>query len=60
MCKIEISHMGKNNRNPDLVCKNSIIFPKLHKYSPFITLCLGSIPINRVTSEVPIKGGFYK
>ena len=22
MCKIEISHMGKDNGNPDLVCEN--------------------------------------
>ena len=24
VCEKELSHMGKNNRNPDLVCKNSI------------------------------------
>ena len=25
VCEKEISHMGKNNRNPDLVCENSIL-----------------------------------
>ena len=24
MCVIELSHMGKNNRNPDLVCEKSL------------------------------------
>ena len=24
MCKIEISHMGKNDGNPDLVCEKNL------------------------------------
>ena len=24
MCEIEISHMGKNNGNPDLVCEKTV------------------------------------
>ena len=26
VCEKELSHMGKNNRNPDLVCDKSILF----------------------------------
>ena len=25
VCKIEFSHMGKNNGNPDLVCKKIVV-----------------------------------
>ena len=28
VCKIEISHMGKNNRNPDLVCEKRMCIVK--------------------------------
>ena len=28
MCEIEISHMGKNNGNPDLVCEKKVILSK--------------------------------
>ena len=26
MCEIEISYMGKNNGNPDLVCEKNVLF----------------------------------
>ena len=26
VCEIEISHMGKNNENPDLVCQNKMLY----------------------------------
>ena len=29
MCEIEISHVGKNNGNPDLVCENKISYTPL-------------------------------
>ena len=29
VCEIEISHMGKNNGNPDLVCENKLNALKL-------------------------------
>ena len=27
VCEKELSHMGKNNGNPDLVCKNNAVKP---------------------------------
>ena len=29
VCEKELSHMGKNNRNPDLVCENTLFLTKL-------------------------------
>ena len=29
-CGIELSHIGKDNVNPDLVCKKKIIFTQIH------------------------------
>ena len=31
VCEIEISHMGKNNDNPDLVCKNIVVVNAITK-----------------------------
>ena len=35
MCEIEISHMGKNNQNPDLVCENSLSNMDMHMMDYF-------------------------
>ena len=32
MCEIEISHMGKNNGNPDLVCEKKFINANANVY----------------------------
>ena len=38
MCEIEISHMGNDNGNHDLVCENSLIPSVGHKFFFFISL----------------------
>ena len=32
VCEIELSHMGKNNRNPDLVCQKEEVIIKIILY----------------------------
>ena len=38
VCEIELSHMGKNNRHPDLVCENFCLL-LLPLWESVIVLC---------------------
>ena len=48
VCEIEISHMGKNNGNPDLVCENIIFFISSKTYG------VGTQK-NRLNETVPLS-----
>ena len=42
VCEKELSHMGKNNGNPDLVCENILKFCKEEdSFITFFTLVVG-------------------
>ena len=53
MCEIEISHMGKNKGNPDLVCENNHI-PSPHIEESYKHVCVKFKDFSR-TSKRPSK-----